>query len=470
LAFGLAALGAWRRPHAARYVLTGFALSLALHAHPSAVLLAPAAIAATAAAPRARFELVQRHAALALGFVLPFLPMLVAEAREGWPALARSGEYFASTDLAARIARIPVVIAGSWGAPVVLVRDFLLPDVRFVRAAWVGGIAAVGLLALVGVARASIRRNRLPPVLAAIAIATTGASALLRETVAFYFVLPLLPLVAGSVALALREATTRHRDLLVGAVGMFALIANAAVLMHRTAQAAHGEQWLPRASLADVARWPAADPVPLDYLPVASADRVWVPLLCGASAPAALHGDIAAQFELAQALPLVLGCRDRAPLPAIGGPGAPRVAGLPVGLMRRAALAVPAHAHGHALLEAITPLHPPRGARLGLHEAYPPHPFEYALDERIALEARSGASSRLAITELNPAFVATAEPRVRANGASLVPIARSAGTRIYYCSTCTAPVEWRIELASGKLGWIDVFLVDAPLESAPAGL
>ena len=460
LGFALAAFAAWRRPHAARYLLAGIALALALHAHPSAVLLAPAALLAAGAAPSTTRTVMPRLALLGLGFVLPFVPMLFAEAREGWPAFARSGEYLAHADFGARAARIPSVLAGTWVAPIVLVRDFLLPDVAGLRAGWVLGMSGLGMLALVGLARSWRQSDRATLLFAIAAVTATGAVALLRETIAFYLVLPALPLVAAAVALALRRAAPRHQAWLIGGVGVFALAANAALIWHRAEQAALGEQWLPRATLVDVARWPVPDPIPVDYLPVAYVDRVWVPLLCGDPAPVALHGDIAAQLELAQALPLVFGCDSGATLPLVGGLDGPGAAGFPVGLMQRAQFATPAHAYGHALLTTVTPVHPPRGVRLGLHDAYPPHPFAYALDEHIVIESRSGPSARLAITELNPAFVATADPRVRANGVLLVPIARSAATRIYHCVSCTTPVAWTLELESGELDWLDVFFID----------
>lgn len=461
LAFGLAVHAAWRRPDALRHGLAGLALALAMHAHPSAIVLAPAAVAAAFARPRAAAGVALRSVALALGFVVPFVPMLVAEAREGWPMLARSGEYLAAADPGARLARMPAVVLGGLFAPVVLVRDFLLGEHAALRAAWVAGTAALAALGLVGLVRASARRHWMPAWLFGGAVAATGSLALLREAVAFYFVLPLLPLVAAAAAASVHAASERHRDLVIALVGAFALAANVVVLRQRAEQASLGEQWLPRASLADVARWPVADPVPVDYLPVIEADRTWVPLLCGAARPAALHGDIAAQLELAQALPLVLACPAQAARTVLGGPAQPGVAGLPVGLMLRANVPVATDAYGHVRLTDVEAVHPARGRPLGLHATYPPHPFEAALDERVVLTARSGRAAHLAVTELDPAFVATGEPRVFANRAPIAPIARSAATRLYACTACAQPVEWRIELASGSLEWVDVFLFRA---------
>ncbi|HET9482901.1 MAG TPA: hypothetical protein VFO79_03000, partial [Xanthomonadales bacterium] len=160
----------------------------------------------------------------------------------------------------------------------------------------------------------------------------------------------------------------------------------------------------------------------------------------------------------------VLACARGTALPQLGGRATPPLASVPVGLLRRAGLPVPADAYGRVALGGVRPLHPAAGTALAPSASYPPHPFELALDERAAIEARADPGDWLAITELDPALVASAEPVVEANGTRVTPHARSAQTRLYRCAGCTAPVAWRVALESGELDALDVFLFAAPLD------
>lgn len=457
IAYGLAVLGAWRAPTLARCALAGLALALVVHAHPAALVLAPLAafpLAVRAATPRAL-----RVVVLGAAFAVPFVPVLVSEALAGWPALERTAEWAASMPFAARIERMPAVVAGTWIAPTVLVRDAFLPQSGLVRAAWVAASAALGLGVAWGLVRAAQSRRWRVLALAGAALAASALLALLREAVAFYFVLPLVPLGALAAAGALDAALPRARGVLAGAFA-FVLASQLAVLAHRLALARSGEQWLPRASLADVARWPAKDPVPVDYLPVRSIDALARDALC-ARAPLTVHGDLATQLELAQGIPVELECGVRARSIRLGGVQAPHLAGLPRGLLERAGVPVDASSGGTVLLDRITALHPREGAVLERHGRYPPHPFELAPDVQVTLEATSRAGAMLAITELNPAFVATAEPIVAADGLPLAPVARSAQTRLYRCEACGHEVRWTVSAGTGNARWLDVYLVDA---------
>lgn len=456
VAFGLALLGAWRAPTPPRCALAGLALALVAHAHPAALVLAP-----LAALPLARHSPAASRAvralALAAGFALPFLPMLVAEARTGWPALAGTADWAAGTPLAARLARMPAVIAGTWLAPVVLVRDAFLPASALVRAGWLAGSCAIALGVAWGWGSALRARRRDVLALAAAALLASALLALLREAIAFYFVLPLVPLGALAAAAALDAARPRARGVIV-ALGVFVVSAQLAVLAQRTALARDGEQWLPRAALADVARWPAADPLPVDHLPVVAADALAREVLCP-RAPLSVHGDFAAQLELAQGLPVEIACGARARSIRLGGTRSPSLAGLPRGLLARAGIEAPA-ATGTVLLAHVTPLQPREGAPLQRHGRYPPHPFALSPDARVSLDAIGASRTVLAITELNPAFVATAEPEVFANATRLEPVARSAQTRLYRCGACVGKIRWTVSVRTGDPRWLDVFLVD----------
>ncbi len=455
LAYGLALVAATRGPDPGRCALVGLALALAVHAHPGALVLAAFALVPVVAAPRGGTVIV-RVAACAAGFALPFIPMLVAEARDGWPMLVRSEDYVAGSDLGARLVRVPAVLAGTWAAPVELVRAFLLPANAVVRAVWLAGVLAIVVGAAAGLARGARRRVAVTAVGFGVSLAAGALIALLREAIAFYFVLPLVPLVALLVAAALDASLTRHRALVTVAVGVFALGASVAVLAQRVVATRDGEQSLPRATLGDIAQWPAPDPVPVDYQPVAGLERATVPALCAHGDAVTVHGDLAGQLELAQGLPLAYACP--ALRVTLAGPAPPALAGLPRGLLARAGAVLDPAARGTVLLDDVTPLHPPEGNALALREHYPPHPFELAPDETVTLAARADAAAFLAITELNPAFVATAEPRVEANGAPQIPRARSAATRVYRCDACEGEVRWTIAVEAGDPRWLDVFL------------
>ena len=157
------ALVAWQERRAGAAAAACLMLTLALHAHPTALIAAPAVALASW-----RAVLVpQRWGWLVVGialFVLPYLPALLAEMRSGWPQASASLAYLGEANAGARLAHLPQVLwalftGGAWFGG-----HFLLPAPS--GALWwpahgcVLALAALGALRLVLAHAEETRRAR----------------------------------------------------------------------------------------------------------------------------------------------------------------------------------------------------------------------------------------------------------------------------------------------------------------------
>lgn len=117
LAAWLPLLTLWRDGHARQWAVFGLLGGLAVHAHPVALaLFAPAA----AVAWRRRWHWRGDAAWIGAGLVvalLPLLPMLFAEAREGWPglqALREAADSAAPAEHTTLLQLLAALTAGAW--------------------------------------------------------------------------------------------------------------------------------------------------------------------------------------------------------------------------------------------------------------------------------------------------------------------------------------------------------------------
>ena len=324
----LASLCAVQRRAPGFAVLAALLLALALHAHPTALVAAPAVACAgwCSAAGRRLPWLI----AAVMAFVLPFAPALVAEARSGWPQLAGSGAYLGESAFAQRLLRVPAVLAGAAWNGSGFVREFLLQRVPGLGWLWQIGIGCVWLAALAGVV-AGLRARAWRPLGALCAwLGAVVFICLLRDATPAWMTYALTPLLALFWGLGvwtlLRSAQRRSRAAIVALLA--ALLIGTVLLGDRIAVRREGVQALPGAAVADVAVAVAPEPATRFWLTAFDHDGL-ARRLCAGAAPIALHGDLAAAVDFAQGVAARLHCTSTN-TPLLGGNDAVQhLAGIP---------------------------------------------------------------------------------------------------------------------------------------------
>ncbi|MBB5207849.1 hypothetical protein [Chiayiivirga flava] len=442
--------------------LAALLLALALHAHPTALLGAPAvAWALWRGAPR------QRAAWLgiaALAFVLPFVPMLLAEARSGWPQLGGTGRYLGDSDLLARAVRLPQVLWGSgWNASV-FVRDFLLQRVPGTGWAWQVGSAIGWLGALAGVAVA-LRDRDLRPAAALLAwIGGVLFVCVLRDTTPAWMTYAVAPLQTLAWALGWHALLRppRRRARLVHALAVPVCMVALLLLADRVAVWRSGLQAVPGASVADVAEAPTREPPSRFWLSAVGHDAV-ARRLCAEPASVALHGDLAAAFDFGQGVAARLHCSDGL-LPRLGGvAGAQHLAGVP------SAVATALHIDGEPLAGFVLRaparvLFPPEG-RIAVADTVYRATAMAALakqgERSESLRADCAPGEMLVVTnrlpELNPVHI-----RARDAAGERDPVLTQLASRYYACDG--APIELLLRALDAPS--LDVFVLPLNADAA----
>jgi hypothetical protein len=341
-------------------------LGVAVHAHPTALVAAPAVawVFLRASSPR-RVAWIVFGAVL---FALPFAPALYAEARDGWPQLSASAGYFGGSDYLARLLRAPEVLWGASYGQSVFVRDFLLG--RWPPLAWF--VFGAGWLVLAAAAIGLLRGlvvdvwTRVILLLAALAWLFV---LLLRDVTPAWMIYACAPFGAALLALGWSALwPARWRGDAARALAAFALIAGAALLADRIAATRSGEQSLPTAAIADIATPPQRDPPMRFWMPAFGHDAL-MQRLCNTPGEAALQGDLAAAIHFGQGVAKTLHC-DAGQTIRLGG-GAPRnIAGVPVTIAKALGISGETTSYGYVLATPQRVLHPPQGQPIELHTRY----------------------------------------------------------------------------------------------------
>ncbi|HET7845320.1 MAG TPA: hypothetical protein VFL14_14280, partial [Xanthomonadales bacterium] len=182
-----------------QWLAYGLLQSLALHAHPATIVLA---LALPFVLWRRRERWRSDVAWIGAGFLaslLPFVPMLVAEARAGWPALAAIASYAQSPPPGLGLA---AYLDGATRGGIAL---FARAIASAGLAPWLlAAYALVAIAALAGIARAVAAGEGRRIALATLALVVVLlAIRVLRPLTPFYMLLAWLPLLAAWLALAL---------------------------------------------------------------------------------------------------------------------------------------------------------------------------------------------------------------------------------------------------------------------------
>ncbi|KFN51307.1 glycosyltransferase family 39 protein [Arenimonas composti] len=296
----------------------GALAGLAVQAHPVAgFLVFPAAAVLWRRRSRLRGELPWLLAGVLVA-LLPWLPALVAEMREGWPVLARLAQPEGRAAGPGLLPGLLGLLAASTGGAAAAVRDFLPATTH---AAVVGGFVLVFAPALATLP-ALHRDGALAQAWRAAFAAWLLAAVLLvavRATVPFYMAALLLPAQALLLALPLaaawrtgwRWAAGARATAVAAALGL-AIAGNLGVI----ATMRSGHAALPLANIHDIRA--DAPRVPLALLPMNGFERLATQTCAqsgdgarGADAADAVlrvHGELAALVDFYQSLPFAWRC------------------------------------------------------------------------------------------------------------------------------------------------------------------
>lgn len=442
-----------------RWATLGLVLGLALHAHPATIVLFPLLLALFRAHPHTRWGgWMQRSLLLGTCLLLPFLPMLLHEARHGWPLLAQG----------ARLPGIEISVGNSWQILVggVVGGAALLSD-HLVDPGWQAavrlvllGAAAVALCAVPLAWREARLRRAMDHCLLALVLGCIGL-ALLRERTPFYMALLLWPPVAGLMALGWHAAAvqfSRGKAALL-ALGWMLAVAGPGMIILRAQQ---GFMQVPTAALFDIANWRApGDPKAL--LPAWQLDRLGHEL-CEQPGRVVLHAELGALFDAALGLSTRLQCGQTSRI-GIGG-GAEEAAthrlGLPPIALSRLGLRDGANWSQASRLQPRRVIAPATSASIPDGMRYP-FRLQHSVPQQVhAWEFDAEPEETIVLTTPFRPYHRAQHLDAYANGQRQAPRLASYATSAFRCESCRAPVHWRLEVRTGLPEQVDIVTAVAP--------
>ncbi len=448
-----------RHPSSGSFLAGGLIFGLALHAHPSTVVLLPAWLPATQQAMSTGNW--QRPLLFLVAPLLLLAPSLLVEAGSGWQQLGSTRDYLVQSGVAERLLRAPALAYQMPSAP------FSIPAAMTVDPGWVtvwvwpAAWALILAFAVAGLVILGLRqRKRATEVAALFALALLG-SACIREVTPFYQTFVLVPpfallLAAGLHSLAVAARLERIVALLAS---ISAVVLVAWLLALRMAALGLGEQRLPSAALADVVHGIRAQDTPVELFPVRLLDRLGRQG-CRAG-PLRVHGDAAVMLETAGDLARAMHCPDQSSW-VLGGTDRSQAAllGLSRGLLRRAGLA-DARSGSYLWTSDVTAFHPIGGQALLRPAAYPPHPIpgEDRTTVEIAFDLPGG--SVVGVSNWIALFNPLLDVEVEVNGIRVQPLANSFSTRLFRCETCEGPARWNVSFSAARSDWVEVYGFEA---------
>ena len=447
----------------------GLAAALALHAHPTAVLLLPWALVVIVALParhRWRALIVSGLAAFAV-----FSPWLLGTV---FPALAAPG----AADNAVGPSGIGGSIAGVSGiAPNVFwvqaknIFDSLLSNSMMgsllASLVWASVLTATVVGIVMASMTARLRRTLIGSLLSL--MWTVAAVALLRNHTPFYMLfVALMPLsvvfAVAWVALIEGGARWRHALWIFVIVAVVALHLVVAAGLVRIAGLGMVNSYLPlHSDMQDVSTTAHRESV------LASTTRdALARWLCAQTNAVSLHGDIASAFDVGLHIETDLACRQRRRSDNVGGGHQPYV-GLPKSVWKQAGLQPTELIGAYGLAPANRVFSPAASLPAASGKRYPPR-FDLMLaaarQEAWSIVAPASSSDVVIVSNLlptSPLFNVTADANGRANTA----VTSFANTAIFRCTDCASgEVVWSFKIRGGLPQTVSIATVAATKTSA----
>lgn len=462
----------WRLSHGApsRYWLAlGLAAGLALHAHPSAVfvlILLPLVLW-----QRFRRFSFWRECAGLLGAIvlglLPLLPMLWVEAREGWPSAQRTTAFAAESGSSFAIFQVFKLLRGTlWFGPI----DALSMATNF---SWVRGLLWIPLLLLIAglVARLRGLTSSTTPaptrigsvvlvLMTIIVIALMLVAA--RSYAPYYMVLVLLPLAAAVAAWILRALPAQY---LLRWLLLIPVLAGSWVLI---GSADRGLASINVARLSNV-RSDETNRIEAALLSAWELDALRRNL-CDHPGPLVLHGYLAALFDGALMAEQAANCAAGASLQFSGSAAAnaQHWLGLPPLMAQQLGISSGSHWRD-TIKQQVQPLWPlqPLSPADPLH--YPHHAASGALLADQIWRVRSESANVLITTDLLFPYRVNRVEHVLANGQPARRIAEMNITQVWLCSDCAdGAIDWEVQGRSNDAQTLDIVAISTAPSRLPA--
>jgi len=455
LALLLAYLMLYRGGSVFIWLAVGVLHALAMHAHPTTlvlILLAPVvAWVRLRDSARANATRLGEFASMAAGALLAWLPQLVT----WYSAPATSTSLVAAID------------SNVWqGVSVLVTRIGNLTFATLVKGpaevlAWtqstafilLGAAVLIGaaLCALIGHVRERGREWRIIWMLIFAYLGFTTIMVMVRSYTPAYMTALLSLGLAPLLALGWRSAGRFGRWL---AVGSALLVPLSILMLAAQGYASFNTSRFMNVESSDTRR------LQIGYLPAWALERL-NRRLCETQGSLAIHGYLAALQDAALGFGHRLTCEGReAPqLAGKGVPGTRHFLSVPPDLARELAL-TDAHSWKLIELEPEDVLAPDEHIVPGDPNRYPPHDFitSAAVPHRLAFNSKP--QRRLIITTVLP-YGATTIDAVRANGASARLVTTRNITHVYECAQCQpgAPISWELDVSSSDIGSLDVVAI-----------
>ncbi len=460
--YALVRLAQERRPR--WLAVAAAAFSLALHAHPTTIVLAPViAIVALLAMPGVGALL--RWGAIAIVVaLLPFAPLLADRTAAPAPLAAQLADYVGSTMHAGNLLGTGALL---WGilvrGPHVVAEAFAAtpPAMSFTIDV---AVVALELMAVAGLAFAA-RRRPLPVAVGLLStLAAVAVVAWLRPATPFYMTYALLPFIAGLGALGLHGLCAglqeRGSALIAGIIGL-TLALYAALAIGIALTIASGDVALDVASRLDVKK---EDPAPLPaepWLPAHAVDASGE-LLCRQRGPMVLHGAYAYLEHVYLGLDHRLRCgildvRLAGIEPATGG----HLVGIAMPAWRALGWTPPIRLGGIGVTHAAEVLWPTRGLPPPDGSVYPPAAIAPSPMRAVTVEAAVQGDRAVVVAFPYVPWMIPPQIEVAANGIAREPVSRDVAAAVYACRECVgaAAVAWRIVIHSSAPERVDVVTI-----------
>ena len=439
-------------------IVAAAALSLALHAHPTTIGLAP--IIALAALLVLPVGALLRGGAVAIVIAaLPFAPLLADRKLAGASLAAQAGDYLRGTMHAANLEDTGALLSAFFVRGPHTVADAFLSAAPPVRTTVVVAVLALELAGLVGLVFAAARR---PLRVVALLLATLAIAALiawLRPATPFYMTYALLPFTSALLALGLHAlcagSSERGRTLAASLIAViFAVYAASAVGIAATIAA--GDVTVAVATRLDIKRDDAVPPVAEPWLAAHAVDASGE-LLCGFKRAVVLHGAYAFLEQVYLGLDHRLHCDGLdvrlagvEPATAVHLLGLARPAWQALGWTPQRTLG------GIGVAADVHSLWPPRGLPPPDGSVYPPATITAAPLRTMTVDASLPASEALVVALPYVPWMDPPQVSVSANGAARAPLARDVAAAVYACRECAGNVTWRITISSAAPERVDV--------------
>jgi hypothetical protein len=451
------------RPTAARAFALGFTLALALHIHPTTAPALLLGLFLVREAPRS--VRVRIAGVLVAGFALPFLPYVIHEAANGFP----------DATTAARYVGTQVSVANALSAPWLLVAYVIGGPQALIGYLWKPGASAgLALACILVLPLAWLCWHCWPPPREETAILRRVArflaiglalfalwSACLRPTTPAYFTYVLAPFVAGLLALALWDLTRRP---VVALCVIFASVFIAAAVGVRMASIVASGEGVLSSRILDVKQ----------VRPTAIYADTWFPaaghaslsrFLCRLPRGASLHGELAYIEDRSVGMDLLFGCADASRSVLVGdGKANGNAFGMSREFWRLADASPRCWSGSLGLAEPLVVASRGSGIPLPDGRRYFPRDRTTApMGEHIVeLDAPSGAAVVISNSFLG--YEGLADVTARADGMSVVPVARNDLAWLFRATSASRSVHWRLSFKSTKLESVDIVAV--PLDVA----